>query len=402
MVSKATVQQRLEALRAAGYPLNMAELAERNKLPETAQNAADLYQRAFAAFVTLAERTDIPLFARDALPKRGAPLPDEMATAISQYLATNRECLSLLHEAGDITDCWYERNLAELVPNPRGLRSCAFLLRLNAIFQAYRGDADAALLSIQDGMRLADSLRRASVLITHLVRMNLHTVAIEALERTLSATEYTDRQLGDMDELLATVDHSLDLEEALVGERSFLIETHKVLPPDDSSMLHKLLIRLPCAQRTGLIDCLDYIDHSIEALKLPGPQRLAKFQEMAKGVDRLSFMHMTIKDVAKWTTPLIPADLRFHTRLSWARTALAIERYRLATGDVPERLDELIPRYLEQVPIDPFDGQPIRYRRTEPGYVLWSILEDGQDNGGMERSRVVEGEPFDLCFVVAR
>ncbi|MBP7052747.1 MAG: hypothetical protein KBE65_17185 [Phycisphaerae bacterium] len=91
MGSKATVQQRLEALRAEGHPTSMAELDERCQLPETAQNAADLYRRAFAAFVTLVERTDIPLFARDALPERGAPLPDEMATAISQYLATNRD-----------------------------------------------------------------------------------------------------------------------------------------------------------------------------------------------------------------------------------------------------------------------------------------------------------------------
>lgn len=398
MASKATVQQRLGTLRAAGCPTSMAELDERNKLPETAQNAADLYQRAFAAFVTLAERTDIPLFARDALPERGAPLPDEMATAISQYLVTNRECLSLLREAGDVADCWYERDLEELMPNPRGLRSCAFLLRLNAIFQAYRGDADVALLSIRDGMRLADSLRRAPVLVTHLVRMNLHAVAIEAFERTLSATSYTDRQLKDTDELLATIDHSLDLGEALVGERAFLIETHRTLPPDDSSLSHKLLIRLPYVQRMGLIDCLDYIDDSIEASRLPGPQRLAKFQEMAKGVDRLSLTHMTIKDVAKWTTPLIATDLRFRTRLSWARTALAVERYRLATGNVPDRQEQLVPRHMENVPTAPFDGRPICYRRTDRGYILYSVVTDSQGND----HEAIAGDSSTWCFTVAR
>ncbi|HNU30993.1 MAG TPA: hypothetical protein PKN00_17500 [Sedimentisphaerales bacterium] len=398
MASKATVQQRLEALRVAGHPTSMAELDKRNRLPETAQNAADLYQRAFAAFVTLAEQTDIPLFARDALPERGAPLPDEIAAAISQYLAMNRECLSLLHEAGDVADCWYERDLAELVPNPRGLRSSAFLLRLNAVFQAYRGDADAALLSIRDGMCLADSLRRAPVLVTHLVRMNLHAVAIEALERTLSVTDYTDGQLGDMDARLAAVDHSLDLEEALVGERSFLIETHKILPPDDSSLLHKVLIRLPCVQRMGLIDCLDYIDRSIEASKLPGTPRLAKFQEMAKDVDRLSFTHMTIKDVTRWTTPLIPADLRFRTRLSWARTAMAVERYRISMGNVPERLEQLVPRHMENVPTAPFDGRPICYRRADRGYILYSVVTDSQSND----NEAIAGDSCTWCFNVAR
>ena len=58
-------------------------------------------------------------------------------------------------------------------------------------------------------------------------------------------------------------------------------------------------------------------------------------------------------------------DLRFRAHLDLARTALAIERYRLATGAVPSELDELVPEHLQEMPLDPFDGRPIRYRRTE-------------------------------------
>ncbi len=79
-----------------------------------------------------------------------------------------------------------------------------------------------------------------------------------------------------------------------------------------------------------------------------------------------------------------------------------MERYRLARGKLAEQLRELVPQYLEQVPIDPFDGQPIRYRCTAPGYRLHSILEDGQDNGGRERGEVKSGEPYDGCFIVTR
>ena len=43
-----------------------------------------------------------------------------------------------------------------------------------------------------------------------------------------------------------------------------------------------------------------------------------------------------------------------------ARTALAIQRYRLATGRLPASLEELVPRYIKDVPIDPFDGRPSR------------------------------------------
>jgi hypothetical protein len=96
------------------------------------------------------------------------------------------------------------------------------------------------------------------------------------------------------------------------------------------------------------------------------------------------------------------ADLWIRARLDLAATALALERCRLATGKVPEQLQELVPRYLERVPIDPFDSQPIRYRRTARGYHLYSVGTDGQDNGGRARDDVPTGEPYDLTFTVAR
>ena len=69
---------------------------------------------------------------------------------------------------------------------------------------------------------------------------------------------------------------------------------------------------------------------------------------------------------------------------------------------MPDKLEELVPRYLEQVPIDPFDGQSIRYQRTPPGYLLYSTDIDGRDNDGRERSDKDRDAPYDFCFVVAR
>jgi hypothetical protein len=65
-------------------------------------------------------------------------------------------------------------------------------------------------------------------------------------------------------------------------------------------------------------------------------------------------------------------------------------------------LEELVPEYLEAVPIDPFDDKPIKYKRTEPGYVLWIVGEDGEDNGGVERDKKKKDQPYDLKFIVTR
>src|SRR5450759_825734 len=50
-----------------------------------------------------------------------------------------------------------------------------------------------------------------------------------------------------------------------------------------------------------------------------------------------------------------------------ARTAMAMERYRLAHGEFPESLDALAPQFIAKVPHDVIDGQPLKYRREANG-----------------------------------
>ena len=46
--------------------------------------------------------------------------------------------------------------------------------------------------------------------------------------------------------------------------------------------------------------------------------------------------------------------------------------------------------------MDPFDGQPLRYRKQGAGYVLYSIGPDRKDNSG-ER---MNGKDGDMAFIV--
>ena len=68
-----------------------------------------------------------------------------------------------------------------------------------------------------------------------------------------------------------------------------------------------------------------------------------------------------------------------------ATLACAVERYRLAHGKLPEKLDALVPQFIAQLPRDVIDGQPLRYRLDgSHGFVIYSIGWNQKDDGGQQ------------------
>ncbi len=68
-----------------------------------------------------------------------------------------------------------------------------------------------------------------------------------------------------------------------------------------------------------------------------------------------------------------------------AETAIALSVYRHEHNRYPHQLSELVPDYLTRLPLDPFTDEPLRYRlEAENGYVLYSVGENGIDDGGVE------------------
>ena len=66
-------------------------------------------------------------------------------------------------------------------------------------------------------------------------------------------------------------------------------------------------------------------------------------------------------------------------------------------------LSDLVPTFLEEVPTDPFDGIPLRYKQLIKGYLLYSIGEDGVDDGGVRNKDRDEAEvERDIRFKVER
>ena len=66
--------------------------------------------------------------------------------------------------------------------------------------------------------------------------------------------------------------------------------------------------------------------------------------------------------------------------LAGTRLVLAIQAYELKTGGLPQSLQELVPDCIDAVPLDDFDGLPMRYSREK--MIIYSVGTDLADSGG--------------------
>jgi hypothetical protein len=395
--------RRIEALRAAGQPTSLAELSVRNKLPMGVENAAPIYESAFAAYVPPGEDVNVPFIGRKNVPlPRGTVLSGPIAQTAADSLAANEKCLTLLHQAAAIETCRYEYEYGKASPKYDKVRSCAQLLRLAAVRHACEGETEAVVRCIKDTLCLGESLRQEPTLMPFLMHNAINGLTLRTLEWALNLTVFTDPQLQDLDATLADAAGKTNLAYAMATERCFMIDAIRDPSLMGSQGPEVKIVMFPGIRSQGLIDILDYMGDCIQAAGLPRAERAARFNEIEARREKLPKWHVLAHVLAPALNRISILESRAQADMDLARIALAIERYRLAKGELPEQLTDLVPAYLAEVPTDPFDGQPIRYRPTEPGYVVYSVGDDGNENGGKEKEQVGRGEPYDQCFIVIR
>jgi len=411
---KSKLQARIDAISAAGYPVTCAELDKWYTIPENAENAAYTIIDAFWCYREWdkTKSEPLPLIGQAKLPDRTEPLPEDMKASIAQYIADNNEALALLHKAAAIEHCRYPVDLSsgfEVQLNHLSkLRKGMKLLNLEAVWHAENDKSQLASQSVISGFGLAHSLVKEPVFISQLVRIACHGPAISALERAINRIVFTDEQLVEFDRCLVSAEDHSALASAYAGDRCPFLDALKK-PESLKSVItgHNMPINplLDLYIAAGLADMdtiyyLDFIDKYIEITKLPLHQRQKAYDALEARLGSISNVHILLKNHTPALLRIIMIELRFIAGLYAARTGLAVERYRLAAGKLPETLSDLVPTYFETVPKDPYDGNEIRYKKLKTGFVVYSTGEDLSDDGGKERTK--ESPNWDVTFIVER
>jgi hypothetical protein len=102
----------------------------------------------------------------------------------------------------------------------------------------------------------------------------------------------------------------------------------------------------------------------VEYAKLPAVQMRVELDEVGR---RPSGLAMSLAGTGQGV-------LRARTALECAVAGISAERFRLQYGRWPDSLGEVVAaKLLDSVPIDYFDGKPLRYRKAIDGVVVYSI-----------------------------
>ena len=275
------------------------------------------------------------------------------------------------------------------------------MLSLEAHVRAHRGDPAGAARSIRAILILGRSLEREPVLVSMLVRIACEGIGIGHLEELLGTVDFSDEDLIALQEELRAADYRENLYQAMLGERVTVITTIEDPTMQGIDGPRGGLWRL--TQRDGMALSLEHMGELAAATRKPWLQALDaadQAEQRLRQVTSASTLNRVRYMMPAMLLPAISVAFQAAARAratgDAADAAIAIERYRREHGKLPEKLDELVPEFLPRVPIDPYDGQPLRYLVDEDGCRIYSIGRNQTDEGG---EGDLAGDP-DLVFRV--
>ena len=293
---------------------------------------------------------------------------------------------------------------AILVPQIGAVKESAVVLQLRAIAELQNGQTDKALADADLMFRLANADSAEPFLISELVRFAVVQIALQPIYEGLANHEWSDSQLVELDSKLSGFDFLADYKFSLRGEMIFLQEgvlEYWRRHPAQIGNMYPAGAQLPFFADmianlipAGLfyqneLHCvrgmeryyLPMVDTKADILSSSSVHRAdaAVQAETRHGNPYNILERMTLPSLTGPSITVVYAQ----TAVDLARVAIALERYRLAHGQYPDSLDVLAPQFIDRLPHDIINGQPLHYQRTANGqFILYSVGWNETDDGG--------------------
>lgn len=267
------------------------------------------------------------------------------------------------------------------------------LLVFDSLLWNQRGESKLAILACRAALNAARSLGDEPYQLSQFLRGVGIAQTCCAIERTLGQGEPPPDDMAALQKLIETEDAFPALLTAERGARALGHRVFEGVERGELSWDDLTTRRMGWLERTAspLRYMDDREDHAlflslmtrrIKDAQQPLHEQVAldkDFIQVVRALPEKAFISRSLlpalSEVGEWFR-------RKHVSLRCTSVALAAERFRREKRVWPHSVDELCPHYLAATLLDPFDGKPLRYRRVEDGVVIYSVGQDGRDNGG--------------------
>jgi hypothetical protein len=419
-------------LMTAAPTISVDYVAEYSKITQPAdyepnQNAAPYYEEAFDALLGMSKLLQS---CRQVWPD---DMNDTERDMVENYLAANSKALVYIKEAVSKPYYWVQRSSSldfpgmysiDLSQELRNFQTAAYSLELEAKLLASQGQLNAALEHIIYIYKIGSHLHRLQGSIEASVGMSFKTIATNNVFTILSRKKLDARMLEHFQKELEREISKNQMELDFQGEKLYVYDFIQRIFTDNGKGDGSLIPR----------KAYELIQPPIVLLFLPSESVMERYQrdhylkafwaaivdpdrrKTVKMVDEYFLYVETLKHLTPWQLHnrginsntqhrdmlkdyylsqcvpdigffyhLIERFQRQKTEESALITTIAILRYKEDKGSLPGNLDQLVSsRYLEHLRVDPYNSfDPLVYKRQGSDFMLYSLGEDFDDDGGV-------------------
>ncbi len=377
-------------------------LAARATIPDeqnSARTVMDAHRLLTSGWTNLENMTK---FRKGRIPER---LAAENLAELERVLNADEAAVA---EARKLADMPRGRHKVYWSPNPfptmrehlQNTRASYVMMKYDALYLAQKGKPTEALRSCRALLNAARSIGDEPLAFSQRVRMDGASLFASVVERTLALGESSDQDLAVIAKLAEEEEAHPGLRLALRGERACLhvfltglaegnfTVTEILDQPSEWFALREEYAgwTIQSRARQEHARMLALMTRAIDNTRLPYHEQSDAEDELNNEIREFagtdSLIVPFVPDRLDWGVAAIYTHRPKVARMRCLRVLLAVERYRLQTGAWPAKLEELTPGLLKEVPLDPFDGKPLRYRRFSEGIIVYSVGPDGNDDGG--------------------
>lgn len=365
-----------------------------------------------------------------------APWKESDAPLVADYLESNRELLDQLADAARRPGSYLPLPDALSLSTDLGngllvLKNACELLFLRAYQSIQRGETEAAFSDAKTILRILDHYSRNDpTMIYHLISSAAHRRAYEIISLAVKSSPIDKRSLENLARELNPspaeskpgergIGRSVrPLREVLVSERlAYIVELSRFGGLGDLSSLGgaagfvrgqnmidpNVLLRAVNDQFDSvdrIFDVPKYVDRQTEFTTIE--TEMAAMTARVNRPPKLFWVTFYLSDaetrrqvlsrrlgeiLINMTASIYQKSYQRELAALAARQislgVIALARHHLAEGQYPETLDSLVPRFLPNLPRDPFaDNAPLRYEAVDGGFRLYSFGIDGEDDAG--------------------